>query len=80
MAERWEADMNDKNNRPTGDGPEGAVEAELRRRERERPGRDAGPEIRPGNPPAPDPAGPPRQGRLNAGRRTRKPSTGGSNR
>ena len=72
--------MNDRNNRPTGDGPEGAVEAELRRRERERPGRDAGPAGRPGNLPVADPAGPVHRGWLNAGQWIRKPSTGASNR
>ena len=50
--------MNDKNNRPPGDGPEGAVEAELRRRERAGPGRDAGPARTTRQSPGAGPGGP----------------------
>ena len=50
--------MNDKNNRPTGDGPEGAVEAELRRRERAGTGLDAGPAETPRQSPGGGPGGP----------------------
>lgn len=58
MAERWEVDMNDRDRRPPGDGPEGAVEAELRRRERAGPGRDAGPGNTARQSPAAGPGGP----------------------